>query len=60
MELTFVNGELMYDKKKSTYFSHIEHDGDLTGSIYGPGGSPIDPNRAPVSDDRLIPLDPNQ
>lgn len=25
VELTFVNGKLMYDKGKSTYFSHIRH-----------------------------------
>ncbi|UCG58280.1 MAG: amidohydrolase family protein [Phycisphaerales bacterium] len=60
VELTFVNGKLMYDKKKSTYFSHIEHDGDLTDSIYGSGLSPMDPNRSPAAEGGLIPFDPNQ
>lgn len=26
VELTLINGKLLYDKKKSTYFSHITHD----------------------------------
>lgn len=26
VELTFINGKLLYDKKQSTYFSHITHD----------------------------------
>ncbi len=47
VELTFVNGKLMYDKSKSTYFSHIRnYDGKVNEPSLGapPENSPMEPD----------------
>ena len=52
VQLTFVNGELLYDKSKSTYFSHIRHYDDK--AVGGP------PEAQEVKRDRLVPPQPDQ
>ncbi|MHC4400616.1 MAG: amidohydrolase family protein [Planctomycetota bacterium] len=47
VEFTFVNGKLLYDKSKSTYFSHIRHYDDK--AVGGP------PEAQEVKRDRLVP-----
>lgn len=44
VELTFVNGKLLYDKSKSTFFSHIRrYDDKMPGGPPGAGELPISP-----------------